>query len=153
MESSSNESPNPKWPQEISRNSTGKYSPWIDFKLARWQGFVRIWRLSLQTTACLKPGWRLGEVTPGCQTGQSSTCRLNSSPLFLLPYPPLLPGLFSPASPPLHLHLLHLPILIPLPLPKGKEVLWLGALLIRGVIPGRWWRRGKEEAVLLSLLK
>ena len=58
---------------------------------------------------------RLREVTPGCQPGQSSTCRLNSSPIFLLPY-----HLFSPASPPLHLHLhpLHLPILIPLPFPR-----------------------------------
>ena len=28
--------------------------------------------------------------------------------------------LFSPASPPLHLHLLHLPILLPLPLPQVK---------------------------------
>ena len=41
-------------------------------------------------------------------------------PIFLLPYPPLLPGLSSPPPPPPP----HLPILISLPLPQVKEVLW-----------------------------
>ena len=97
MESSSNErSPNPKWPQEILGNTTWKYSPRINFKLARWQRFVRIWRLSLQTTACLRQGWR--------RTFRRSYSRLSTRSVFYLLtqfLPPLPPPLSSSSAWPL----------------------------------------------------
>ena len=96
------------------------------------------------------PAWgqdedrRLKEVTPGCQPGQSSTCTLNSSPLFLLPYPPLLSGLSSSPPPPPYSDS---------PPPSPGERSPLEALLKWGAIPEIWWRLGKDEAVLLSLFK
>ena len=96
-----------------------------------------------------QPDWgqdedrHLGEVTPSCQPGQFSTCRLNSSPLFLLPYPPLLPGLSSPPPPPFPPPYSHSNP------PSPGEIGPLGALLMSGAIPGTWWRRGKEEAGII----
>ena len=103
-------------------NSTGKWRPWLDLKLARWQRFVRIWRPSLQTTACLKTGWGQTARRQVLQfVNQVSLPYVDSIPP-PSSYSPILP--FSPASPPFQLHLLHLPILIPLPLQEVTEILW-----------------------------
>ena len=62
LEMSSNEQFNhPDCPQQVLWDSTGNWSPWQESKLSMWQKFVRTQQPSLQTTACLKPGW--GQTT------------------------------------------------------------------------------------------
>ena len=151
LESSSKEGyPDPECSQEVSGNSTGKLSLRLDLKLSRWRKLFRTQRPSLQTTACLKPGW--GQTTRRRYSSLSTRSVFHLQTQFISPfsYSPILP--FSPASPPRPL----LPststfstslFSFPSPFPRWKKSYGSPADKGRNTWEMMGARRGKEEAV------
>ena len=79
----------PECPQDFLWDSTGKWSCRRELKLLMWQTFVRTERPSLQTKACLKPGW--GQTTRRGNSSLSTRWVFNLKTQFSPPLIPVIP--------------------------------------------------------------